>query len=148
MPPVQAALGILYRQEKFLMQLRDDLPHIAYPGVWALFGGHVEVGEPPELAFQREIQEEIGYQVPEILKFSCYQEPHVIRHIFHSPLTVDLNQLILEEGQDMALVSLEQIQAGECYSSKAGVRSLALPHQKILLEFIQCQKSGKNLNKL
>ncbi|MGL5083289.1 MAG: NUDIX hydrolase [Microcoleaceae cyanobacterium] len=151
MKPIQAALAILYREEKFLLQLRDDLPGIAYPGVWALFGGHIDVGESPEVAFKREVQEEIGYEVPQIVKFSSYTEPHVIRHVFHSPLNVGIEELVLGEGQDMALVTPEQIQRGECYSSKAGLQAIALPHQKILLNFIELisrgENSGKNLVK-
>lgn len=136
MKPIQAALAILYRDEKFLLQLRDDLPGIAYPGVWALFGGHVDAEESPESAFKREIQEEIGYTVPQVSKFSAYTEPHVIRHVFYSPLNVGIETLVLGEGQDMALVSPEQIQQGECYSPKVGIRAIAPPHRKILLDFI------------
>ena len=60
---VEVAIAILYRDGKFLLQLRDDIPGIAYPGCWALFGGHIEPGEIPEIALKRELQEEIGYDV-------------------------------------------------------------------------------------
>lgn len=135
-PPIQVALAILYRQEKFLLQLRDDIPSIVHPGVWALFGGKIEEGETPEMGFRREVKEEIAYDVPSANLFKCYEEPHVIRHVFHSPLIVDLDQLILGEGSDMALATLEEIQAGHCYSPRGeAVKALANPHRQILLEF-------------
>ena len=31
------AIAILQYQDKFLMQLRDDIPTIVHPGVWTMF---------------------------------------------------------------------------------------------------------------
>jgi len=135
--PIEVAIAILYRQNQFLMQLRDNIPGILYPGYWGLFGGHIEPGEDPETALKRELMEEIGYSPPTPIKFGCYSEVQVIRHVYYAPLTVDINQLVLNEGWDMGLLTPEQIQQGECYSEKAGqVRPLGFPHQKLLLDFM------------
>jgi hypothetical protein len=40
----QVAIAILYRQDQFLLQLRDNIPNIAYPGHWGFFGGHLDPG--------------------------------------------------------------------------------------------------------
>ncbi|MCG5056631.1 MAG: NUDIX hydrolase [Limnoraphis sp. WC205] len=136
--PIHVALAILYREGKFLMQLRDDIPGIVYPGVWGLFGGHVEPGETPEMAVKRELIEEIGYEISEVSAFGWYSETNVIRHVFYAPLTVDLDQLVLNEGWDMGLITPEQIRYSQAYSQKAGmVRSLGRPHQHILLDFLE-----------
>ncbi|MBD2744135.1 NUDIX hydrolase [Coleofasciculus sp. FACHB-1120] len=136
-PMVEVAIAILYRHGKFLLQLRDNIPGILYPGHWAFFGGHLEPGETPEEALKRELLEEIGY-VPEVASlFDPYPDTYVFRHVFHAPLTVELNQLVLGEGWDMDLLTPEEIQRGEGYSEKAGqVRPLGAPHQKILLDFM------------
>lgn len=42
--PISVAIAIIHQDGKYLMQLRDDLPTIAYPGVWGFFGGHIEPG--------------------------------------------------------------------------------------------------------
>jgi 8-oxo-dGTP pyrophosphatase MutT (NUDIX family) len=46
---------------KFLMQLRDDIPRIFYPGFWGCFGGGVGRSENPETALSRELQEELEF---------------------------------------------------------------------------------------
>lgn len=119
------------------MQLRDDLPSIVYPGIWGLFGGHIEAGETPQVALLRELAEEINH-VPAQMTFFCQQEgENVRRHYFYGELAVPVSELILGEGQDLALVSPEEIERGEMRAENLGeVRSLGKPHQQVLLEFI------------
>ena len=135
--PVEVAIAILYQQGKFLLQLRDNIPGIVYPGQWGLFGGHIEPNETPESALKRELMEEICYTPQAPVKVGCYSDSQVIRHVYHAPLTVDVNQLVLSEGWDMALLTPEDIRRGNCYSERAKqVRPLGRPHQQILLNFI------------
>ncbi len=137
--PVHVAIAILYQENKFLMQLRDNIPTILYPGHWALFGGHIEAGETPDITVKREILEEIGYNLPSTFsEFGCYGDEKVMRHVFHAPLLVELNQLVLTEGWDMGLVTAEEIRQGSCYSAVAGeIRPLGPVHQRILLDFME-----------
>ena len=135
--PIPIALAIIKREKLFLLQLRDDVPNIAHPGLWGLFGGHVEPGETPAAAIKREIFEEINYLPPSIDFFAAFPAPELVRHVFVASLTVDLDRLELREGWDFGLWTPEQIMAGARYSSRADeVRSIASPHQKILLEFL------------
>ncbi|MEH2397885.1 NUDIX hydrolase [Nostoc sp. UHCC 0926] len=136
--PIHVAIAILYQKNKFLMQLRDNIPGILYPGYWGLFGGHIEADETPDLAVKREILEEIGYNLPSFVEFGCYFNERVVRHVFHAPLLVELNELVLNEGWDMGLLTLEDINQGNCYSENAGeVRPLGNVHQRIILDFIE-----------
>lgn len=134
---VQVAIAILYRDGQFLMQLRDNIPTILYPGYWGLFGGHIEPGESPEEAVYRELVEEIGYTATGLTRFGEYGDDRVIRHVYQGPLRVDVADLELNEGWDLGLLTPETIRQGECYSPIADqIRPLGPIHQKILLEFI------------
>jgi 8-oxo-dGTP diphosphatase len=137
MAPNPVAICLLYRENKLLMQLRDNIPTILYPGLWGLFGGHIEAGETPEIAVVREIAEEIVYDLPgDFQKFGIYGDEVVHRHIFHARLTVPIEKLTLLEGWDLGLLSVEEIESGQAYSAKAGeARPIGPVHQKILLEF-------------
>jgi 8-oxo-dGTP diphosphatase len=53
------AAGMLYGQGRLLLGKRSA-HRTAYPGVWDLPGGHVEVGETAEQALVRELREELG----------------------------------------------------------------------------------------
>ena len=142
------AIAILYQHQpegspQFLMQLRDDIAGIAYPGHWGFFGGHIEPGESPDSAVKRELIEEINYQPPTIHPFKIYEGPSSIRHVYHALFNTTLDTLTLTEGWDMGLMTVEDVQRGERYSAIADqVRPLGEPHQKILLEFIT-QQSNK-----
>ena len=126
------------------MQLRDNIPNIVYPGYWGLFGGHLEPGETPDVAVKRELLEEIDYIPPILSEFDCYSDSKVVRHVYHAPLKVEVNQLVLNEGWDMGLLKPEQIRQGSSYSAKAGqVRPLAPSSQQILLDFLnKCEAIG------
>ncbi len=138
---VKVAIAILYYNNQFLMQLRDDIPNIVYPGHWGLFGGHLEPGETPEFAVKRELLEEIGYAPPNLVKFGCYPDEKAIRHVYYAPLNVELNKLILLEGWDMDFLTVDEIKQGNHYSKIAkGVHPLVSTAQKILLDFVYSQK--------
>lgn len=133
----EVAIAIIYNdQQQFLMQLRDNKPNILYPGVWGLFGGHLEPGESPEVGLVRELAEEINYVPVDIEFFAIYADEIAKRYVFAGRLAVDLQELTLNEGWDFGLINMADVRAGSAYSDKAGmVRSLGQRHQKILLDF-------------
>jgi 8-oxo-dGTP pyrophosphatase MutT (NUDIX family) len=117
---VDVALAMLRRQGRWLLQLRDDIPGIVAPGCWGLFGGHLDPGETPEQAVRRELVEEIGWQ-PRLLHYAMeHRNERRTAHVFRAELAVPLEQLRLLEGQDMALVSAEQLLAGSIWSERLG----------------------------
>ncbi len=133
----EVALAILYRDGQFLMQLRDDLPHIVHPGIWGFFGGHIEPGEDSSVGVRRELLEEIAYSPPELMLFCEQADSKIKRYFYHGELTVPVSELQLNEGQDLGLLSVKEIEAGEKFSVKLGeVRSLGKPHQQALIAFI------------
>ena len=137
-PLVDVAMGLLHRNGCFLMQLRDDFPHIVHPGCWAFFGGHIEPGEAIVPGLKRELQEEIGYVPQRLSFFKQNEDEHKRRHYYHGVLSVPLEDLQLNEGQDFALCSPEDIKKGAKYSTRLGeMRPLGKPHRQMLLDFIE-----------
>jgi 8-oxo-dGTP pyrophosphatase MutT (NUDIX family) len=133
----EVAIAIIPAGDRFLMQLRDNIPGIYYPGYWGFFGGHLDPGETPAITIQRELVEEIAFAAPEIKFWRTYPHSEVLRHVFIAPLTVPLESLVLGEGWDLGLLSREDILRGDRYSEKAQqVRPLGQPHQRILLDFL------------
>jgi 8-oxo-dGTP diphosphatase len=137
-PLIEVTLAVLHWESQFLMQLRDDLPHIVFPGIWGLFGGHIEPGENAAIGIRRELLEEIGYAPSQLNLLGEQSDGKVRRYFYYGELRVPMSELRLTEGQDMALCSVAEIRAGEKYSQKLGeVRSLGTPHQQALLAFIE-----------
>lgn len=130
------ALAVLHREGKFLMQLRDDVPHINHPGKWGLFGGHLEPGESPAIAMERELQEEIGIDQLWLKPLGTLHLPPATRHLFHGPLPVTLESLTLGEGWDFALLSPAELATGWAYSTVAGEKKAIVSlYQHLLLAF-------------
>ena len=107
----QTVKAIIYSKGKILLQLRDEKPNIFYPGCWGLFGGNVDENEDPIYALKRELEEEIGFRPKTLnLLFSWnHYKYNSILHFFLVPLSIDYEDLCLNEGQSMNLFSLEQI---------------------------------------
>ncbi|MBD2176195.1 NUDIX domain-containing protein [Pseudanabaena sp. FACHB-1998] len=140
------AIAILQHQDKFLMQLRDDIPTIVHPGVWTMFGGHLELGENPEICIQRELKEEINYVPEPISLFRSYSGDQVIRHVFYGRLDVGIDMLELCEGWDMDFLSEEEIIKGTHYSSRAlQNRPIAFSHKQIMLDFLSSLERRINM---
>ena len=142
LPTVEVAIAILYQNNQFLLQLRDDNPSILYPGYWAFCGGHLEPGEDADDAIRRELMEEIAH-VPEALTLferSTTTGPNktVIRNFYHGALTVPVSSLEVNEGQELGLATRRDIERGDRFSLVLQeMRPIGSPHQAMLLKFIE-----------
>ena len=138
--PIPVTMAIIYQEGKYLMQLRDNIPHILYPGVWGLFGGHLDPGERPEAGLRRELIEEISYHVRELTPFRTYRDSQYLRYLFSCPLEVSLDKLELHEGEDFNLLTADAIAKGYGYAPRTKVlKPLGDIHRQVMLDFIATQ---------
>ena len=104
-------------QDKFLMQLRDDIPHIWYPGCWGCFGGAIEPGEEPLEALRRELQEELELEVSSARQISRLEfdlRPVGLDYCFRDyflvePTAAELGALVLHEGARKAEFGFQEL---------------------------------------
>ena len=97
---------------RYLLQLRDDLPHIWYPGHWGAFGGSVDPGEDEIAALRRELYEELELEFTEARLFARFDfdlTPQGLEKYFRSYYeialdAVQLARLVLHEGAAMRSV--------------------------------------------
>ena len=137
------ALAILPWEGGFLMQLRDNSPTIRTPWHWGLFGGHLEPGEEPQAAVLRELLEEIAYKAASAELFGTFWDVDVVRHIFEVPLVIPPTQLVLSEGRDMQVLTLDQIREGFAFSPVEGlIRPIVPGIRTALIEFFQRKGMG------
>jgi len=95
--------AVIIKEEKFLLQLRDNKPTISYPNNWAFFGGGVDYGEKHEEALKRELIEELGWYPKKFKYLTKYRNKTVNCNITYYLMHYDLdkNKLCLGEGQAM-----------------------------------------------
>ena len=101
LPPGNAeAASVIFvnARGELLLRLRDDVPGLAFPGMWDLIGGAMEEGESPEDAVVRETLEELGLVLEHFLYWGDIRGV-VLIHVFTAPLDVPAQSLALTEGE-------------------------------------------------
>ena len=125
---------------RWLLQLRDDIEGILYPGQWALFGGHLDPGETPEVALRRELEEEINWAGSDLTPWFELRDGQRIRHFFRGPLAVPFGSLTLLEGQDMVLAELDELLIGSIWSPKCQEKRLLAPSLKRAIQELKKER--------
>ena len=103
----------------YLMQQRDDVQGIFYPGYWGLFGGAMERGESAEEALVREVREELAFEVRSpryftkvVFDFEFAGLGKLDRFFFEVDMALStLPDLKLGEGRAFNVFSADQIMA-------------------------------------
>ena len=114
------------------MQHRDNLPHIASPNEWCIFGGGVEDGETTAVAAIREIFEEINLELNDANLQpvgSFYHKPGRVFHIFCYETDGLFASAKLGEGQDWGMFSAENILTGTLKNHKV------VPHHLVIIDW-------------
>ena len=109
-----AAVILENERGEILLYLRDNKPTIPFPHHWDLFGGHLEEGETPEQALEREVKEELDMDLKDYAFFRQYQclegdaYPNV-KHVFTAKIDKAISELTLLEGERLQFFSRDEI---------------------------------------
>jgi 8-oxo-dGTP pyrophosphatase MutT (NUDIX family) len=108
---------ILAENDRYLLQLRDDIPRIFYPGFWGCFGGAVAPDEEPIAALRRELLEELEFEATNCTKLLslnfdlCAINGRTnYRHYYLVTATEEeIGRFVLREGAAMRLFTPAEI---------------------------------------
>lgn len=106
---------------RYVLQLRDDVPHIWYPGHWGVFGGRVDPGEDEPAALRRELHEELELEIDAtrarlFTRFEFDLQPLGLELYFRSCYEVivspaEFGRLVLHEGAAMRSIAGDEMLA-------------------------------------
>ncbi len=100
---IDVAVGVLIRQDgAFLLTSRPSGK--VYEGYWEFPGGKLEKGETVEQALRRELQEEIGITIGEVMpwRVELVDYPHALVRLNFCKVFKWTGQLQMHEGQSFA----------------------------------------------
>ena len=108
---------IVSDDNRYLLQLRDDVPGIFYPGHWGCFGGAMSPDELPQQCLMRELHEELEWTASDVREFIRFDfdlaragSQKLFRIYFEVMATKDMiSRFVLHEGADMQLFTPEEI---------------------------------------
>ena len=105
---------------RYVMQLRDDMPRIFYPGHWGCFGGAVDSHEAPIEALTRELREELEYEIESPVEFTRFEfdfsgfgQKKVYRIYYEVQVSApSFRKFILHEGAAMEAIGGRELLLG------------------------------------
>ncbi|WP_017587707.1 NUDIX domain-containing protein [Nocardiopsis ganjiahuensis] len=89
---------------ELLLHLRDDIPGIAWPGRWSALGGGCDPGESPRETIVRELDEEAGLAVDDLVELFEIPDPggsSDVVTVFAATWDGDAGALPLAEGVEL-----------------------------------------------
>ena len=107
----RVAKAVIYKNNLFLLQLRDNDNSISYPNKWSFFGGELDKGENFEVALKRELSEELNFSPEKYhyisMDIDSTTNCSINYYIVHCSLPDE--ELILGEGQSMRWFTTDEI---------------------------------------
>jgi 8-oxo-dGTP diphosphatase len=112
--PFAAACFLYDRASRSVLLHKRDNKAPVNPNKWAFFGGHGEPGETDVACCLRELEEELGLvlEARELRRLRSYMNTDAkqYRAVFYVEKRVELDQLVLGEGEGFAWIELAKVE--------------------------------------
>lgn len=111
---IESVHAILLVDGRYALQLRDNDPAIAGPGLWGMFGGAIEPGESPVEALGREVHEELSIRLRDSRLFwlvegvSEFSPTRKRWWVFEADVSDQWESHVLHEGQAARVFTFSQ----------------------------------------
>jgi len=103
---VGVSIILLNSRNQVLLQLRDDIEGIDYPGYWGLIGGGCKLNEAPKKAIIREVYEEINYNLKQFKLLRQFYQNGIKEYAYISDIDMKISELEINEGKALMFESL------------------------------------------
>lgn len=116
--PSNAVAALLVLDDgRYVMQLRDAIPGIFYPGHWGCFGGSLEQGEECADALKRELREELEFEMHSASRFTQFDfdfsvlgHAKVFRVFYEVRVSAaEFGRFVLHEGTELRAFTGEDL---------------------------------------
>ena len=113
---VCVAAVVSTRDNRILLQKRDDNVRIEFPGYWSLVAGRPIGDEAPRFAIARELGEEIALRCHGQVEFSpieylgCHYRSELdrIEYVFHVTVLSNPSSLEIREGKGLGFFTVDE----------------------------------------
>ncbi len=111
-----ATKAIICKDNKYLLQLRDNKKNIYFPNSWGFFGGEVGLRETPENSVKREVKEELSAGCSFLKKLFELENPGTGTqvHFFYFETKKNIKKKHLNEGQDLGWFLPKEMKKIKC----------------------------------
>ena len=111
---IKSVGGIIFLNNKYLLQLRDKKKNIYFPGFWGVFGGLLNKREKFTEAIVREIKEEtnLNVKVSKMIilnNFTIFGSKKIRKRIYYECKILKDEKIILKEGRKYKFFSHNQL---------------------------------------
>ncbi len=108
---MEVVKAVIFKKDKYLLQLRDDNQSISFPNTWSFFGGEVDINESLLEALKRELFEELAWNphISKSVRNLRYEKPGCNITFYLIECNVSDEKFTLGEGQDMGWFTYDEI---------------------------------------
>lgn len=110
----------IFKNNRVLLQLRDENKKISFPGQWGVISGEISVNDSSPLeAAKREIKEELSISKIKDLKFVetflDRKNENILHYVFRLQMEFD-QKIVLNEGIEFSFFSKQEFNKGIKFS--------------------------------